>query len=57
MLLFDKINIKEGENTSQAMIAMPNVSRISILSSIGSSHGIGAIDVEVGNELYQKRRG
>jgi hypothetical protein len=46
----------EAEATSQAMIAIANVSRISILSSIGSSHGIGAIDVEIGNELYQKRR-
>ena len=46
----------EAEATSQAMIAIANISGISILSSIGSSHGIGAIDVEIGNELYQKRR-
>jgi hypothetical protein len=46
----------EAETTSQAMITIANITRISILSSIGSSHGIGAIDVEVWNELYQKRR-
>jgi hypothetical protein len=55
MLVSDKTNIKEsGGNTSQAMIAIANISRISILSSIGSSHEIGTIDVEIGNELYQK---
>jgi hypothetical protein len=45
----------EAEAASQAMIAVANVARVAVLRSVGSSHGVGAINVEVGDELAKQR--
>lgn len=45
----------EAEAASQAMIAVANVARVAVLRSVGSSHGVGAINVEVGDELGKQR--
>jgi hypothetical protein len=45
------------EAASSISITIGDLTRISLLSSVGSSLCIGAVNVEVGNELKQQRRG
>ena len=43
------------EASSSVSITIRDLTRVSLLSSVGSSLCIGAIDVEVGDELEQER--
>jgi hypothetical protein len=47
----------EAETTSETMIAIADVARVAILESVRSGHGVSAVDVEVGDELCEKRLG
>jgi len=47
----------KAETTSEAMITIADVSRVAIFESVGSRHGVRAVDVEVGNELCEERLG
>ncbi len=47
----------EAKAACEAVVAIANVTRITIFSSVRTSHGVSAIDIEVGNELCEERLG
>jgi hypothetical protein len=47
----------EAEAASEPMITIANIARITIFESVGSSHCVRPVDVEVGNELHKQRLG
>jgi hypothetical protein len=47
----------KAKAASEAMVTVADISRIAILGSVRSSHGVGAIDIKVGNELREQRLG
>ena len=48
------INI-EREATSETMITISDITRVSELESVGSSSGVGSVHIEHGNELCEER--
>ena len=45
----------EREATSEAMITISNITRVSELESVGSSSWVGSVHIEHGNELCEER--